>query len=76
MRSSKLNTMARNMVGDGKSPNLFFVCGATGDCALVSQSKELAMLVARSMAGGVVTVEDRLTGLVWWGGRVKYPCAS
>ncbi len=60
---AKLEQMARNKVGDGKSPNLFFV-GVGGGIVAVTRKLAEAKAMAHALAGHV-TVEDRKTGLLY-----------
>jgi hypothetical protein len=59
---AKLDVMAREMVGDGKNPNLYFVSDTSHVLACFTRKQDavdFAMLV------GADIVEDRLHGEVW-----------
>lgn len=55
--------MARDLVGDGKAPNLFFVTTARGKVTAVITSKAAAISFAEATGGYLV--EDRKQGEVW-----------
>ena len=62
--------MAREMVGDGKSPNLYFISTydpkTGGDGAIVGVVRSLE--IAKGVGGhydAAVVIEDRKTGVVW-----------
>ena len=63
-KAYNLQDLARDMVGDGKAPNLFFVTDSAGKVlAITSTTKSDAVRVA-GVVGGYL-VEDRKHGEVW-----------
>jgi hypothetical protein len=63
-RTYNLEDMARDMVGDGKSPNLFFSTDNKGKVlAIVAGTKTDGIKVGKAL--GAYLVEDRKTGEVW-----------
>jgi len=58
-----LDIMARDLVGDGKSPNLFFVTTSVGKVMAVILNKSAAIEFA--IAEHAYLVEDRIHGEVW-----------
>lgn len=60
----ELEALARKQVGDGKSPNRFFV-GVNGAIVAVTGKLAEAKAMARALKSqGTVTVEDRKVGLI------------
>ncbi len=63
-----LNALATDMVGDGKSPNMYFVCDAQGDCIMVTRNAKAAYREWKRLASArplsECTLEDRKTGTV------------
>ncbi len=62
-----LNELASKLVGDGGSPNIFFVTegvGAKTLAVIVDASEGQVIHMAHSFPGPIV-VEDRLNGVVW-----------
>lgn len=63
--SSLLEEMARQLVGDGGSPNVFFVTNREAKVlALVMTTEDEAIEVALSVSGAY-QVEDRQSGVLW-----------
>jgi hypothetical protein len=63
-KTYNLQDLARDMVGDSKSPNLWFLTDSAGKVmAIISTSKTDALRVANSI--GAYLVEDRKHGEVW-----------
>ena len=58
-----LDALARDLVGDGKTPNLFFVTNRSGRVTAIITSKAAALEFAG--ASGAYLVEDRMHGEVW-----------
>jgi hypothetical protein len=63
MTNGILDTMARDMVGDGKSPNLDFVQDENGTVIAVCRSERLADKIAH--VAGAEFIEDRRHGMIW-----------
>lgn len=61
-RIAAFEKMARSMVGDGKSPNVYFVCQG-GNVVCVTTNRDLAD-EAYEQCYGEVTLEDRKTGVL------------
>lgn len=55
--------MARDLVGDGKTPNLFFVTNARGNTKAILTKEDEAIDFAERH--GYYLVEDRKHGEVW-----------
>ena len=65
MRVALLEQMARDLVGDGKSPNLYFVVQSS-NVVCVTPNKDIARAVANALGEAQrVIIEDRRTGNVW-----------
>lgn len=65
MRNEILETIATDLIGDGNTPNLFFV-SYDAIISAVFVSAEHAQEYAESLGEyGSVLVEDRITGEVW-----------
>lgn len=62
-KSEQLEKLAQTMVGDGKSPNHFFI-NRDGTILAVLLDHDLAIFLAKMLSGPIV-VEDRLTGILW-----------
>jgi len=63
-RTYNLEEMAKDLVGDSKSPNMFFLTNSDGKViALVATTKTDAVRVATTL--GAYLVEDRKHGEVW-----------
>ena len=62
-----LETMARHLVGDGGSPNMFFV--TTSDDKVTAVFTDLARAKQYAETFGLWRIEDRQTGEVWACGR-------
>jgi hypothetical protein len=62
---TKIEAMARNMVGDGKEPNIYFV-SVGGTIVCVTTSREIADAAASSLGWNnkEVLIEDRKHGTV------------
>ena len=63
-----LDDLARDLVGDGNHPNLYFVTNNRGQTLVVMLSKEDAIEYALNVGGYLV--EDRINGEVW--GSAEY----
>lgn len=67
MRVEALETLARDMVGDGGTPNLFFVTDG-GNVTMVSTEEENARAAWRALADRFplreCALEDRQTGVL------------
>lgn len=61
-RVAQLEQLARDLVGDGRQPNLYFVT-LNGKVDMVTVDKDTAMNHYSDLGVGAA-VEDRLTGLV------------
>ena len=58
-------SMARELVGDGKSPNLYFV-SLSGKIQMAASRLDIAQRVAEALGeSSPVVLEDRKTGVVW-----------
>ena len=64
MKIKELEQLATKMVGDGKSPNVFFV-GRHGNIEAVLTHLGAEDAIAYARLVGATTVEDRKTGVVW-----------
>jgi hypothetical protein len=62
-RVKHLEDMARDMVGDNKAPNLFFVTNEAGNVIAVITDITDAIEFAKTT--GAYLVEDRKSGEVW-----------
>lgn len=63
-KTYNLEDMARDMVGDGKSPNMFFATNSEGKVlAIVAGTKTDGIKVGKAL--GAYLVEDRKNGVVW-----------
>lgn len=63
-KTYNLQDMARDYVGDGKSPNMFFATDAKGKVlAVIASNKTDAVRFATS--SGAYLLEDRKHGEVW-----------
>lgn len=58
-----LNAMARDLVGDGKSPNLYFSTTIDGRTIAIMTSKHAAIEFAKVYDADCV--EDRKHGVIW-----------
>jgi hypothetical protein len=59
-----LADLARDMVGDSKKPNLYFVTDVdTGETFALCAEYEAALTLAKSIE--TATIEDRSQGMVW-----------
>ena len=65
-RIERLEKMASDLIGDGKSPNLFFVTQG-GNVILVTQRKDFAVSAWEAIATlrEESAVEDRKTGVLY-----------
>jgi hypothetical protein len=61
------NEIARELVGDGKEPNLYFVTKCNeGDTIAILQDRKMAIDLATSLGEDEpIIVEDRLNGVDW-----------
>lgn len=66
MAKTVLDKMATSYVGDGKSPNLFFVT-VRGVVIAVCREIADAMSIAKEYPRGKVMIEDRKVGVYWEG---------
>lgn len=63
MKIQKLENLASELVGDGKTPNLYFVSNKQGHIIAIFVHKE----GARNYWVGGYRIEDRLDGEIWDG---------
>ncbi len=61
-RIPRLEKLASSMVGDGKNPNVYFVCQG-GNVVCVTTNRDLAD-EAYEQCNGEVTLEDRKIGVI------------
>jgi hypothetical protein len=59
----QLDMAARDLVGDGKSPNLFFV-SVDGKVRTITSEFDIAYDLWRSLRGSEATLEDRKHGVL------------
>jgi hypothetical protein len=61
----ELETLATELVGDGKTPNMFFVSGHDGVCILITPQFDIAYYQWESLPRDKErTLEDRKTGVI------------
>jgi hypothetical protein len=65
MKIKELNELARNIVGDGKTPNIFFVSNSDGHVLLISPHFPTAYKYWQELPHNAErTLEDRLWGTI------------
>lgn len=58
-----MNELARDHVGDGLTPNMFFVTDSEGNTVFISDNADVAYTLWQAM-GGLSVLEDRLNGTI------------
>lgn len=66
----ELDELAKDMVGDGKSPNYYFVShqgpGPAPGAIVTAMFRDAEPAIAYAKASGGILVEDRKSGEVWF----------
>lgn len=64
-KTYNLKGMARDMVGDGKSPNMFFLTDPKGEVLAVLKTTKSEAIRIAGVVNGAYLLEDRKHGEVW-----------